>query len=288
MTTSQLADCGLSRWILGRLVDEGVVRLVRPGVYAVGGRRASGWEAAMAAGLLVGPDGALSHATAAGVHRLPQLALPADPPELSVSGSRHPRLAGVVVHRVRHLDPLDVVTRHGVQVTSPERTMVDLADRLGENLLVRVVDEGCVAGLWTPASLTATLNRLGGSRRPGSAALRSVLVARCDEPAVETFLELRVVRLLAPFAPFETQHQVVIAGDLIIIDIAWPDLLVAVEADGWQVRTRSYSKFERGQRRNNLLVAAGWHVVHVTSGMDDQTIVSDVGRVLVRARRRAT
>ena len=53
-----------------------------------------------------------------------------------------------------------------------------------------------------------------------------------------------MIRILAPFAPFETQYELVLDGKLIRLDIAWPWWRVAAEVDGWGVRGRSRTKFD--------------------------------------------
>ena len=68
--------------------------------------------------------------------------------------------------------------------------------------------------------------------------------------------------------------------DVIILDIAWPESGVAVESDGWRVRSRSRGKFDQDRRKANLLAAAGWIVIHATSAMGDEEIREAVQRVL--------
>ncbi len=233
----------------------------------------------MAVGLLGGPGTALSHGTAAAIHRLPGLVAPSRP-EISIPASRQPRLSGATVHRVAQLDPCDIEQRSGVGITTPPRTIIDLAGRLGPELLARVIDEGTIARQWTAAGLLAGTERLSAHGRQGLRALRQVLAERIDEPPVESMLELRMIRILAPFAPFETQYELVLDGRVIRLDIAWPWCRVAAEVDGWGVRGRSRTKFEEDRYRMNLLEAYDWRVAHLTSAMAPATILRDVGRLL--------
>ena len=64
-------------------------------------------------------------------------------------------------------------------------------------------------------------------------------------------LELRMIRILAPFAPFETQYELVLDGQLLRLDIAWPWWRVAAEVDGWGVRgnRNSRTKFVADRHR---------------------------------------
>lgn len=278
VTAAQLRQSGLSSKVERRLTLDHVLRVVRPGVYAIAGRP-SRWEQAVAIGLLGGPGSALSHGTAAAIHRLPGLLAPTRP-EISVPASRNPRWPEAVVHRVAHLDACDIVQRSGVGVTTPHRTIVDLAMRLQPDLLARVIDEGTIARRWTVAELLACTDRLSGPGRHGVQTLRRLLAARASEPRAESHLELRMIRILAPYAPFETQFELVLEGRLMRLDIAWPWWRVAAEVDGWGVRSRSRTKFDEDRYRMNLLEAHHWRVAHLTSAMAPAAVLRDVGRLL--------
>jgi hypothetical protein len=275
----QVQDCGISSRMMNRLIADGWFRRVCPGAFAVAGRTPSRWEDAVAVGLLAGPGAVLSHGTAAAIHGLPGLIAP-KLPELTVASPRHPRPPGAVVHRVDHIDPCDIQTRQGLQVTTPARTVVDLARRLDAPLMARILDEGSIARLWTSEEVMACAERVGTKGRRGSVALRALLAERGNEPPADDLLELRMIRVLAPFAPFETQYQLVLDGELLILDIAWPQWRVGAEVDGWWVRSRSRTKFDRSLSRANLLIAHHWRIAHLTSTMDDSTVLRDVGRLL--------
>jgi hypothetical protein len=157
---------------------------------------------------------------------------------------------------------------------------VDLAARLEPAQLARIIDEGNIERAWTIKELTECASRLARQGRAGGRAMRAVLADRLEEPSAESALELRMIRVLAPYAPFETQYQLVLDGELFILDIAWPWWRVAAEVDGWWVRARSRSKLDHDSHKTNLLVAHGWKVVHLTSAMDHHTVLRDVGRLL--------
>ncbi len=279
MTAAQLRQCGLSPKVVSRLTFDRSLRVVRPRVYAIAGRDPSRWEQAVAVGLLGGAGSALSHGTAAAIHGLPGLVVPSRP-EISVPAQRSPRLSEAIVHRVVHLDECDIEQRSGVGVTTPHRTVVDLATRVEPDLLARVIDEGIIARRWTIAELLACASRLAASGRSGVQALRRILAARADEPQAESILELRMIRILAPYAPFETQYELVLDGRLIRLDIAWPWWRVAAEVDGWGVHGRSRTRFDEDRYRMNLLEAHHWRVAHLTSAMTPATVLRDVGRLL--------
>jgi very-short-patch-repair endonuclease len=157
---------------------------------------------------------------------------------------------------------------------------VDLAPRLKPALLAKVVDEGAVLRLWTPASLQASLARVG--TRPGGGRLARILADR-GASVFDSPLEQRAEAALRSLGPFALHYQIVLGGRVIIIDLALPVLRVAVECDGWTVRSRSRRKFDEDRRRNNLLAAEGWKVVHLTSDMSDDEMRAAVIQVMLLA-----
>jgi hypothetical protein len=261
------------------LVADGVLREIRSGAYAVGGRHASEWENAVAAALLCGPKAALSHSTAAAIHRFPGLASTRKP-EVTVPRFLNPRLPGVTIHRVSSIPAMDVGHMNGTGVTTASRTLVDLAGRLNRQLLAQIIDEGTIARLRTIEELADCASRLGGQGRAGGRLLRGLLTERIDEPTAHSMLELRMIRTLAPFAPFDTQYHLVLDGELFILDIAWPWWKVGAEVDGWWSRSKSRVKLDQDSHKTNMLAAHGWKVAHLTSTMSQTTVLGDVGRLL--------
>ncbi len=262
-----------------RLVCEGWLHPVLGGAYAVGAAP-SDWQTAVAAVLLSGPGSALSHRSAARCHRFSDL-VQQTTPEVTLPQYSHRRASGVIVHRVAALDDDDVFLHHGIRVTSPERTLVDLAYDLDIGLLERIFDEGAIARLWSAQSVAAAVERNAGRR--GTIALRRIVACRADLAPGESTLESRAVKVLAPYGPFEVQYQLSVDDRLVIIDIAWPKLRVAVECDGWTVRSRSRGKFDADRRRDNILASHGWSVVHLTTAMSDDEMRRVVFRQLIRA-----
>ena len=124
------------------------------------------------------------------------------------------------------------------------------------------------------------MKRAGGRGRIGQALLGPLVDARGGDPRVESRLEQRAVRALAPLAPFVTQHQLLLGGQVVVLDIAWPEVRVGVEVDGFAAHGRSRARFDADRRRDNLLTAHGWRIAHVTSAMDDATILEAVRRIL--------
>jgi hypothetical protein len=173
-TTAQAEELAISRSALRQAAARGWIRRVRRSVYAFVGQPPSRWEAILAASLSTGPCGVISHGAAASVHRF-WGAAQADP-ELTLIGTARRHLDGVTIHRSTTMRPEDIVRRCGVEVTSPIRTLIDVAPFTNDHVLPRIIDEGSIARLWTAEELEARLTFATPSWvRPVSVAcLRSV------------------------------------------------------------------------------------------------------------------
>lgn len=112
-----------------------------------------------------------------------------------------------------------------------------------------------------------------------------LLDQRAEDPPAEGGLEGRVAAALACLGPFEfeVQYQLILDGSLLILDVAWPSLRVAVECDGWTLRSRSRGKFDADRRRDSLLALHGWTVIHLTTTMSDDEMRASVFPLLIRA-----
>jgi hypothetical protein len=93
-----------------------------------------------------------------------------------VTARRDRRHRGIHVHRSPHAD---ATSHYGIRVTTPLRTLVDLADVLPAKQLTRALNEAQVHRLVTPAQLSTLLTRYPGRRTspltPGRGATRSPL-----------------------------------------------------------------------------------------------------------------
>jgi hypothetical protein len=99
--------------------------------------------------LACGPDAALSHRSAAALWQI----VPRWPSKPEVTAPSKHRLEGIHVHRSRHID---ATTHYGIRVTTPLRTLVDLADILPPKQLTRALNEAQVHRLVTAAELTTS------------------------------------------------------------------------------------------------------------------------------------
>lgn len=198
-----------------------------------------------------------------------------------------PALPGVVVHRCRRIDPVDIVRRRdGVRLTNPSRTMFDCADLLGiqrtSSILEQLINDG--RGTFTTHAATAT--RLSSARRPGSRTMRAVIDSRPPwRAAIQSELELMVLREIERqgLPRPEVQYTFVLpTGERIRFDFAWPRHKAVLEVDHpyWHAGTEPSHK---DKRRDLKMATVGWQTVRVTD-LDVRgglaTSIADVASVL--------
>jgi hypothetical protein len=139
LTRGQMLAFGYSPAAIRHRIAKGRLHPVHRGVYAVGLPELSRYGTWMAAVLSCGPRATLSHASAGalwGIGVQDEGGI-----EVSVRLPGDPRPHGIVVHRRASLRSDDVTRRHGIPVTSPVRTLVDLTTRLGSDRLEAAVNE---------------------------------------------------------------------------------------------------------------------------------------------------
>lgn len=165
-TASQAAGCGFSRASLSYHARRGRFLRVRRGLYRLAEYPASPREEVVAAWLAAGRDEAVvSHESALDILGLSDVV-----PErvhLTVPRSKRyrPTAPGVAIHTTtRLLIATDVVTRDGLRVTSPARSIVDAAESgTAPEQVVLAARQAIERGLTTPGQLrNATSGR--GSR----------------------------------------------------------------------------------------------------------------------------
>ncbi len=232
-----------------------------PGVYRLTSVPISARQAAMAALLWAGDDAVVSHVTAGALWALD--GLQAERVDLWVPSRRAPRSPLVEVHRGT-VDAIDRRRVESIWVTSPARTLIDLAAVLEAEVLETALESALRRGLTTPGSIERRLMSLGGRGRRGTGQLRALIDDRGKGAALEFELEVRIWRLLrsAGLRPVR-QYSVRYDGRTYRLDFAWPALRVAVEADGFDAHG-GRGAFERDHARLAVLCAHGWRVVPVT------------------------
>ena len=172
------------------------------------------------------------------------------PPEVMAPTKR--RIKGIRTHRSRHPSPRnsDATTSRGVPVTTPARTLVDLAAVLSEDELARACHEAGVRHGTTPAQVEAILARRPSS--PGAGKLRAIL--RGDVRTTLSKLEKRFLELLrvAGLPLPETNRRVGTKR----VDCRWPGYRLTVELDSYTYH-HSRHAWELDRRREREAYARG-------------------------------
>jgi hypothetical protein len=244
-------------------------------VYAVGHPHLP-LEGRFLAALLACGDGAvLSHRAAAAVGGfLDWRGGPIDVLVLDTTTRVH---AGIRLHRTIRLDPEDVQRRDGLPVTSPARTLVDLASTLDARTLRRATRQAQSLRLVTHAEIVRTLERLRPCR--GARKLASILAT--GPAPTRSELEDLVLDLIldAGFRRPDINLPITIHNTTVIPDFRWPAQRLVVEADGAQWHDSPLAQADDAERQA-LLEAHGDRVVRVRW----QQVIRDRARTVARLR----
>lgn len=263
LLTHDQAVSALGRGRKARWLSERRMHVVQPGVYRLAGAPQT-WHQALAAAQLA-TNGVLSHRSAA---ELWGLIPPAGYIEVSVRPPHHPRVhLPAVAHRVLDLHPELSVERHGLQVTDPVRTVIDLGLVLPKWSVADALSRGITTRLLRVAEVDRLRDALGRQGRNGTGVMRQVLEERLliggeEESLLEKRFNDLVRRhgLQTPVTQYELWH----AGRFVArIDAAYPERKLAIEVDGFSAHT-SPDTFQRDRTRQNRMVALGWTVLRFT------------------------
>ncbi|MFT7598121.1 MAG: very-short-patch-repair endonuclease [Acidimicrobiales bacterium] len=174
-------------------------------------------------------------------------------------------LEGVVVHETRLLRDEDVTEVRGLAVTSPERTLVDLAAHLRLPRLRHLVDSH-YAGR-TAGPFLACVQGLARPGVPGSRMLRQ-LASQLGEgdPLPASELEHRIWLGLNVNGISGFRQQLAppwYDGRRGIVDFGAPDIRMIIEGDGRRFHD-SQQAMADDHRRDRLAARHGWLVLRVT------------------------
>jgi Protein of unknown function (DUF559) len=233
----------------------------------------------MAAALSAGPGAVLSHRSAGLLWRiLPQMSIL---PEVT-RATRCQARSGLKSHcGVLRAD--EVIRVDGIPVTSPPRTVLDIAAPSTMGELERALNEMEVRGITDELSIPDLLERY--PRKRGSAKLRTLLA---DEAAVRGIarekLEERFAAVLegSDLPRPRRNADLAVRGRIIEADCLWAEQRVIVELDG-RAAHGTRRAFERDRERDRLLQVDGWRVVRITWRQlrdDAPAVLADLGSLL--------
>lgn len=203
----------------------------------------------MAAILACGDQAFLSHRSAAALYRIGEERDGIVEVSVVRRGEHHRR--GLRVRSRPSLPSKDLGTLNAIPVTSPVRTLIDLATLEPPNRVERAVNEADKHDHLDPNSLRKALDGYAGE--PGVMRLRLVLdkhTFRLSDQELELLF-----RPLAAAAGLPVQLTKVFVNDF-EVDFFWPDLGLVVETDGWRYH-RTPSAQTRDALRFQTHTAAG-------------------------------
>ena len=194
-----------------------------------------------------------------------------DRPDRADGGEGTTPRPGLLLHRAV-LAPDEITTHHGIPVTTPARTLLDLAGVLQRHQLQQAINEAEILRLEGPHQLASRYPTKRGTR-----ALRTLAppshTRRDLEARFQTFLDDR--RFPRP------RTNVLIEGKE--VDSVWPDQKLIIELDSWEYH-RTRHAFETDRRTDRRLKAAGWTVIRITwRDLDEPDSLEDELRALARA-----
>ena len=274
VTVREALAMGMSPSTLKRRVDEGIFDRGLPGVLLLPGAQDPHIADLTAAQRKLG--GVVSHQSAAYIHQLDRPRF--IKPTVSVNRNGSKELVGVTVHQTSDLLEHHVVQVEGLAVTSPERTIVDLAAVLHETHVARVLDHGLAAGRINLEVLNEVFEDIGRRGKPGTRIMRDLISARgANYVAPESELERLLLELIRdenlpdPVRQYKAPWLRPINGR---VDVAYPEVQLLIEADSrrWHLLAEA---FEKDRVRDNAAQLAGWRVLRFTWS----EIVDEPGRV---------
>ncbi|HVF76244.1 MAG TPA: type IV toxin-antitoxin system AbiEi family antitoxin domain-containing protein [Acidimicrobiales bacterium] len=287
VTRAQAMAAGLSPSGVARRTRDGTWRRVAAGVYAVASSPATWRQRVLAACLALGA--VASHRTAAALWGLSGFR--PGPVHVLVAAPRSARSTLAIVHRTVELPRADVTTIDGIPVTRLARTLIDLAGTVPARALEEAVDDALCRRLVTLPRLDRRATALLGKGRAGSAAFADVLGSwRGDQPLPQEVAEARLLRRLvhAGLPPPIPQHEVYTPDGRFVgrLDLAWPDVRVGFELDGfrWHGSPRAS---QRDLARHNRLKALSWTVLQAMPAdlAADGAHLAELARPLLASQR---
>jgi very-short-patch-repair endonuclease len=263
-TTAQAEAHGVSREVLRNWARNGRIARMERGIWTIAGVAPSPDRRAQATLLAHGRDASLCRSSAAWVWDVPGHEL--DPVQVIRRRDAH---LGVpdISHTSRRLDNADLTERRGLLVTTPTRTIFDLAAGQHPDRTRRDLNALMACGLITLDLLDENLDRLAARGRAGITTMRELIAEAHEKGApAGSNLELRVEEMLRMARLRTMQRQLEIcddAGLVARVDFGEPDLRIVIEVDS--------DRFHHGlldrqidEAKTSRLEAVGWTVLRIS------------------------
>ena len=261
VTRQGLLAAGASPSAIDRRLRRGLLEPMSTGVYIVPTQVDS--HTRLVGALAALPEAAVSRSAAGRLHRF---AVAGNAAQVTVARGQRLPIKGVSVHETRRWLDGDIVVIDGLRVTSPARTLIDLASELSAARLRHITESQLVKSTPNDTLLLATFSAHRRRGLRGTAKMAALLAELLDDqPYPESVLEAMVWRALSDhgLSGFVRQFRPSwYDGRAGIVDFAHPETRLILEADGRRWHTVTQARVD-DRRRDRRAVAAGWAVVRV-------------------------
>lgn len=213
----------------------------------------------------LGPTARCAQPTAAALIGLDGFSLKRPHHYLIERGTNRQRV-GSFVHRTLYLPPIDCETVHGLPVTSPTRTLIDLATTCSPKVLTAALDGALRDRLTTEEFLHRRIVELRSRGRYGIPKLLAVIEGVEAARGGHSWLERRYLEVIAAAGLQRPETQAIVAkrdDRLIRVDCRFPGTRLIVELLGYRYH-RTELQMRHDAERINRLQFDGFMVVQFT------------------------
>ncbi len=257
---------GITRHQINRRVRIGQWVRELPGVWRMSWAEPTWIQRVWCASLWAGPAACISHRTAAQLWDLDGVKLD----KVEMSGETHQRNLRdwLVFHRTAPIPKQMQRTRKGVAVTSPARTLVDLAGVCDDDVIERAMEHAFRWRIASANEVHQVLRKLPAQRKAGTGRVVQLLERGVFNPEMHSELERQALRMFRRLGlPEPIGNYEVVADDFVLgfVDFAWPKAKVIVEAEGFQFHS-GREAWESDIDRYNAMTLRGWKVLRLTYG----------------------
>jgi very-short-patch-repair endonuclease len=256
ISRKQLLALGVGRRAIARRLANGLWQRRHRGVYLIGPAPPTPRARARAALLACGEGAVASHRTAGDIWRI---MAPGGDVHVTVPGRNPGDRRGVRIHRVKRLFRDEIVLRDGLALTSPARTIIDVAGTESLDVAEGALAEARVQRLVSLRQLERVIERAPTLK--GSSVIRLLLAAEGEDGYTRSNAERRMNELVDSAGLAKPRSNAPLLG--YVADFLWPRERLIVEVDGYKFHGHR-ARFESDRRRDQQLAAAGYRVVRVT------------------------
>jgi len=269
-TTAQLAAAGVSARTVHRATARGTLIPILPRVHRLAAHPENFFARAMAVLLCCGPDCFLTGSTAGALRGLGYM--PREIIRASTFGRLNRRLPSwTQISETGWLAHEDIITLDTwFQVAGPGRMLLALAAEFNQFAFERAAEDAWKLNLISPADAAAYVEGADCRGLRGMAAMRRWLdKAVTRERPSQSGLEMNALQAIRIVGLPEPERQfplVLLTGEIVHIDIAWPAIKFGVEP-GHTWWHGGDLKQEADQTRDSACGEVGWHVIRFTQSM---------------------